>query len=257
MWQPPTTAAIDLSADEVHVWRLSLCKQSDEIVALKKLLATDEVARADRFYFPRHHDAYVAARAGLRKTLAHYLATPAASIEFLYGDAGKPELSGRLAGDEFAFNLSHSGDWAVCAIGRRGPLGIDVERLRPMKDAAGLARRYFAPAEIETWRKLAPNEQIPAFFRCWTRKEAYLKALGDGLRAPLDRFVVSLAPDEPPRLVQPSPHDVAAGWSIENIDITEDGIGEHGVGKGGVVEGYVSAIVVPVGCRVTQYLTGN
>jgi 4'-phosphopantetheinyl transferase len=117
-------------------------------------------------------------------------------------------------------------------------LGIDVERLRPMKDAAGLARRYFAAAEVTAWEALADDERLPAFFRCWTRKEAYLKALGDGLRAPLDRFVVTLSPGEPPRLVAPSPHDDAADWWMHDIDI------------GG---GYLAAVVAPAGCRVTRY----
>ncbi|MEX2186178.1 MAG: 4'-phosphopantetheinyl transferase superfamily protein [Pirellulales bacterium] len=252
MWQTPTNESLGLADGDVHVWRWSLAASAEEIAARKLVLSPDEVARAERFYFARHHDAFVAARAGLRRTLARYLATPAESIEFLYGHAGKPELSGRHAGDEPALNHYHSGDLALCAVARRGPLGIDVEMLRPMNDAAGLARRYFASAEVKVWQGLPADEQIPAFFRCWTRKEAYLKALGDGLRAPLDRFVVSLAPGEPPRLIQPSPHDTAAGWSIEDIDM-----GKVNVGEGEIGDGYVAALVVPAGFRAAQYLSGD
>jgi 4'-phosphopantetheinyl transferase len=183
MWLSPPTVPLRLSEGDVHVWRWRLCKSAEEIAALKTLLSDDELARAERFYFARHHDAFIAARAGLRKALSGYLEVPPESIAFRYGDAGKPELpnqpAGELAGGELAFNLSHSGDWAVSAIARRGPLGIDIERVRPMNDAAGLARRYFAPAEVAAWQTLAADEQLPAFFRCWTRKEAYLKALGD------------------------------------------------------------------------------
>lgn len=245
MWQAPADELFELSEGDVHVWRWPLAESCDRIATLKKLLSADEVARAERFYFARHHDAFVAARAGLRKTLSRYLGAPPEAIEIAYGVAGKPELSGPLAADGPAFNLSHSGDWAVCAVGRRGPLGVDIELLRPLKNAAGLARRYFAPAEVAAWESLAElgeAELLAAFFRCWTRKEAYLKALGDGLRAPLDSFVVSLAPGEPPRLVRPSPRDGAADWSMEEID---------------VAAGYLAALVAPSGCRTTRLFTSE
>lgn len=230
----------------MHVWRWRLGKAPNEVAALKRSLSPDEIARAERFYFPRHHDAFVVARAGLRATLARYLDVPPAALAFRYGDAGKPELPradcGELAGGEFAFNLSHSGEWAICAVARRGPLGIDIERVREMNDAAGLARRYFSAAEVGVWQRLAPAEQRAAFFRCWTRKEAYLKALGDGLRAPLDRFVVSFAPGEPPQLVEPSPHDEHRDWSIEDLDVGD---------------GYTAAIVVPRPCGVRRRFSAD
>jgi 4'-phosphopantetheinyl transferase len=245
-WSPPDDS-LRLAEGDVHIWRWTLQKAAHELASLKALLSSDEVARAERFYFTRHHDAFIAARAGLRTTLARYLDTSPEAIAFRYGDAGKPELcgesaNGELAGGEFAFNLSHSGDWAICAIARRGPLGIDIERVRAMNDAAGLARRYFAAAEVAMWESIAAEEQIAAFFRCWTRKEAYLKALGDGLRAPLDRFVVSFAPGESPRLVEASPHDERRDWVIEDLDIDQ---------------GYSAAIVLPRGLRVTHFLIEN
>lgn len=246
MWEAPRTELLRLGDDDVHVWRWRLGRASDNVSVLKRLLSSDEVARAERFYFPRHHDAFVVARAGLRQTLARYLDISPEAIAFRYGDAGKPELPragcGELAGREFAFNLSHSGDWALCAVARRGPLGVDIERVREMNDAAGLARRYFAAAEVRVWQTLAPAEQLAAFFRCWTRKEAYLKALGDGLRAPLDRFVVSFAPGEPPRLVEPSPHDEHRDWSIEDLDVGD---------------GYAAAVVVPRPCGVRRRLSAD
>lgn len=241
VWGSPSDVSLALREHDLHVWRWPLAAGAVEVAVLKRLLSPDEVARAERFHFARHHDAFVVARAGLRKMLGRYLSTAASEIEFLYGDAGKPELSGRLAGGELAFNLSHSGKWALCAVGRRGPLGVDVERLRPMRDADGVARRYFAAAEVAAWECLAEADKPAAFFRCWTRKEAYLKALGDGLRAPLDRFVVSLAPGDPPCLIEPSPHDTAAGWSLADIDIGE---------------GYVASLVAPAGCRVVRWFDG-
>lgn len=236
-WEPPGSELAALAGADVHIWRWTLHKPSQEVHALKRLLSADEATRAERFYFPRHHDAFIVARAGLRTTLARYLQTPPEAISFCYGDAGKPDLSLELAGRELAFNLSHSGDWAVLAIAQRGPIGIDIERVRTMNDAPGMARRYFAAAEIAVWRSLAADEQLPAFFRCWTRKEAYLKALGDGLRAPLDRFVVSFAPGETTRLVEPSPHDELRNWSIEDLD---------------VAPGYTAAVVLPTGLSVAR-----
>jgi 4'-phosphopantetheinyl transferase len=243
----PADARSQLAAGDVHVWRWALTKAPHEVAELKSLLSPDEIARAERFYFARHHDAFVVARAGLRSTLARYLNRPPAAIAFRYGDAGKPELGGEsaggaLAGGELAFNLSHSGDLAVCAIATAGPIGIDIERVRAMNDAAGLARRYFAAAEVAVWESLTVEDQVAAFFRCWTRKEAYLKALGDGLRAPLDRFVVSFAAGELPRLVEPSPHDELRDWLVEDVDVGE---------------GYTAAIVLPRGLNVARCFLGD
>jgi len=237
MWESHLPESPRLGADDVHLWRWPLTQLNDDIAALKQLLAPDEIARAERFYYERHHDAFVAARAGLRNTLSRYLGAPPERVAFRYGDAGKPEVRDELATGDFAFNLSHSGDWAVCAVARRGPLGVDIERVRMMSDAAGLAHRYFAAAEVAVWQTLAPDEQTAAFFRCWTRKEAYLKALGDGLRAPLDRFVVSFAPGDCPRLIEPSPHDEHRDWTIENVE---------------VAAGYIAAVVVRARCSVTR-----
>jgi 4'-phosphopantetheinyl transferase len=245
MWQPPPTNPIELADGDVHVWRISLAREPDEITALKRLLAPDEVERAERFYFQRHHDAFVAARAGLRNTLSRYVRLPADSLAFRYGDAGKPELlemPQQIAGGEVAFNLSHSGDWAILAVARRGPLGVDIERTREMNDAAGLARRYFSAAEVAVWESLASTEQTTAFFRCWTRKEAYLKALGDGLRAPLDQFIVTFAPGEAPRLIQASPHDTHADWTIEDFHVADE---------------YTAAVVVPGGSRVARFFSAE
>lgn len=240
MWQSPPSIPIELADGDVHVWRISLVRQPHEIATFKRLLAPDEIARAERFYFERHHDAFVAARAGLRNTLSRYVRLPPEALAFRYGGAGKPELPElpeQISGAEVAFNLSHSGDWAILAIARRGPLGVDIERSREMNDAAGLARRYFSAAEVAVWESLAPAEQTAAFFRCWTRKEAYLKALGDGLRAPLDQFIVTFAPGEAPRLIQASPHDTLAVWTIEDLPFDE---------------GYTAAVVIPAGCRVAR-----
>jgi 4'-phosphopantetheinyl transferase len=242
MWQPPPANLIELADGDVQVWRISLSKQPDEIVALKRLLSPDEIARAERFYFQRHHDAFVAARAGLRNTLSRYVSLSPEALTFRYGDAGKPELPEQIFGGEVAFNLSHSGDWAILAVARRGPLGVDIERTRAMNDAAGLARRYFSAAEVAVWESLAPAEQTAAFFRCWTRKEAYLKALGDGLRAPLDQFIVTFAPGEAPRLIQASPHDTHADWMIEDFHVAEE---------------YTAAVVVPGGSRVAHFFSAE
>lgn len=163
----------------------------DELVRCRELLNAEERARADRFVFPRHNRRFTVARAFLRTILGEAIGRAPESIEFVLSEYGKPSL----AGGEVQFNLSHSHELAVMALAP-ATIGIDVEHVRPMPDALKLAERFFAPDEIEVL-KLA-DDLDRAFFRCWTAKEAYLKAraLGIGSLA-LDSFAVSLHPDAP------------------------------------------------------------
>ena len=179
-------------------------------------LSAEERARAERFYFERDRRSFIAARGGLRTILGGVLQTPPAELEFAYGERGKPRLSGPR-GERFFFNLGHSGEWALLAWTRAGEIGADIEKMRPVTE--GLAERYFAPEEAAALRALPAGEQEAGFFRCWTRKEAYLKALGSGLALPLDSFVVSLAAGEPAALlaVRGVP-DEAAKWRLEHLE---------------------------------------
>jgi 4'-phosphopantetheinyl transferase len=165
-------------------------------------LSPDERARAVRFVFPRHRDRFIAGRAFLRLLLAQYLGTDASELTFRYGAHGKPALADDRS--DLRFNLAHCGSLAVCALARGcGDLGVDVERLRPLADAGDVARSSFSPNEVAELETVEPEPaRLRAFFNGWTRKEAFLKALGDGLARPLDSFDVTLKPGDPPRLLR-------------------------------------------------------
>lgn len=173
-------------------------------------LSAEEVARAARFVFCRDRDRYIAGRARLRAILSHYTGVPPAAIMFRYGPNGRPEIEGPR------FNLSHTGDLALLAVGDVVPLGVDIEALRPI--ALDLARRYFAPGEVRALMALPVEHQQAAFFRFWTRKEAYLKALGTGLATDLSSFTVTLHPDQPARLTTCASGAVAH-WSLHDIPL--------------------------------------
>ena len=186
---PPRTAELP-SEDEVHLWVVYLRLGADDC----GLLIPCERARADRFHFRRDRDLFIAGRAQLRRILGAYLRQSPEALRFTYGESGKPALSGPLA-----FNLSHSGGFAALAVARF-QLGVDIECVRPIEEA--VAERFFAADEVMRLRGLPQEQQTEAFFACWTRKEAYVKALGDGLLLSLDSFSVALEPEVPARLLR-------------------------------------------------------
>lgn len=200
--QTPELVALETSPAEgvIDVWSASLEPPPVLRARLREYLCPEERDRADRFVFPRDRERFVAGRAFLRLLLAQYLGTDEAAIEFRYGPYGKPALQH----DEWGlrFNLAHAGRLAVCAVARGCDLGIDVEQVRPLADAEDVARNSFSPREYEALLAVPEGDRLRAFFDAWTRKEAFLKALGHGLARPLDSFDVSLAPGEEPRLLR-------------------------------------------------------
>jgi 4'-phosphopantetheinyl transferase len=184
---------------ELPVWRLRLDWPDDVIAALSENLAPDELERAHRFKFKRDRHRYVAARGQLRQILGRRVGRPARELRFAYGSYGKPSLADNADGIEF--NLAHSADLAVLAITPGSAVGIDLEYQQRRFDLDGIARRFFAPGEVARLEALPPAARPAAFFRCWTRKEAYLKAHGAGLSVALDSFEVTFAAGEPPRLL--------------------------------------------------------
>ncbi len=166
------------------------------LAAAAALLSPDEGARADRFRFARDRRRFVVARAALRRLLGAALGQAPGRVVLLAGPEGKPEL----AGHPVHFNLSHSGDLAAIALCRDAELGVDIEQIRPLDDLDGLIATTCSPREAAALAALAPFRRREAFFRVWTRKEAYLKALGTGLAVPLDSVSVTVAPGRSPRL---------------------------------------------------------
>jgi 4'-phosphopantetheinyl transferase len=198
LWAPPPPQ-LSLAEDEIHVWRAWLDRPVGRI---EHSLSADEWTRADRFHFDRDRRRFVAGRAILRAILARYLDLAPGAIVFRYLPHGKPVLATPSLRSAVEFNLAHADRLALYVFSASGDVGIDVERLRPIPDAAQIAERFFVAGERASLRSLPPESVDEAFLSCWTRKEAYLKAVGAGLSAPLDTCEVTLAPGEPARLLR-------------------------------------------------------
>ncbi len=199
-WRPPPET-LHLSAGEVHVWCVPLEAPAGEIEAWSQTLSPDERQRAARFRFDRHRMRFVVRHGVLRAILARYLEVPAERLEFSVGQHGKPMLKQTGRCEAIHFNSSHSGNLALIALSVDRPLGVDVERIRPLTDLQAMLKRCFSPEDQATIRALPPAQQWLGFFNGFSRKEALLKALGTGLSVPLDRVGVSLLPDEPARVL--------------------------------------------------------
>jgi len=196
---PPALYA--LPPGSLQIWRTRLNVSSDSLVRYSELLSREELARAGRFAFTRHHDRFIVSRATLRLLLGRYLQTPSDSVRIEEGPQGKPFVAESELAFELKFNLSHSQELAVFAFTRQKEVGIDVEKVRSDFASREIAQRYFSPQEIANLDALAPQLYMAGFFQCWTRKEAYIKARGQGLHIPLDSFSVSFAPGYPPALI--------------------------------------------------------
>jgi 4'-phosphopantetheinyl transferase len=228
-WSPPP-ANLALAPREVHVWCATLDRPADETRALARLLSLDERERAERFHFERDRDRFVVGRAILRLILSGYTHASPQGLVFRQGPQGKPALAGEPGAVAVAgalhFNVSHSQGVALYAVACGRHVGVDVEQIRPVDDAEQIAARFFSSAECAALAMLPPDARRQAFFACWTRKEAYVKATGDGLSRPLERFAVSLAPGEAAALlhVEGDP-DEARRWRLEALVPTREYVG--------------------------------
>ncbi|HVF92188.1 MAG TPA: 4'-phosphopantetheinyl transferase superfamily protein [Blastocatellia bacterium] len=211
-----------LGGRAVHVWRIDLARPPARVEALLKILSPDEEERAARFYFQKDRDHYTVARGSLRLILARYLDAEARDLRFSYSEYGKPSLISPGTEADLRFNLSHSGHLALAGVTYGRDIGIDIEQVR--EDFAGgkIAERFFSEREVACLRSMPDDWQAKAFFSCWTRKEAYIKARGEGLSMPLDKFDVAFAPGEAPALLATriDPREVER-WSLHDIGIDE------------------------------------
>lgn len=199
---------------EVQIWAINVADPPRSMAALHGLLTAEEQRRADRYHRPADRRRAVVGRGVLRVLLGDSLGRPPAALKFELAEHGKPVLQG-VHGGGVEFNVSHSGDWVLIALSGAPPVGIDVEQIRPIRDLDALAARYFAPDEARTIRSLPAAERTEAFFLCWTRKEAVIKAVGMGLQMDLDRFSVSLARDTLPAVISIDGSRAAAGaWTL-------------------------------------------
>jgi 4'-phosphopantetheinyl transferase len=213
---PPTDLA--LPGDEVHVWRASLDLPAPSVQSLQRTLAADELSRVERLNFPRDRQRFIVARGTLRAILSRYLDMDPGQLRFRYGDHGKPSVVPTSGQETLHFNLSHSNGLALYAVARDRQIGIDLERMCPVAEAEQIAERFFSAREKAVFRTLPADLKCEAFFTCWTRKEAYIKARGAGMSLPLDQFDVSLIPGEPAVLLSTrgDPRE-ALRWSLREL----------------------------------------
>jgi len=208
---------LDLLSSDVHVWLVSLDQL--HVRQLTQMLSEEELARANRFHFHRDKERFIVCRGVLRKILSSYSCVEPCRLRICYGPYGKPYLEGGYEKDKLQFNLSHSRGLALYAFTRGSQIGVDLEYIRRMTDFHHIAARFFSQSENSALNTLPESQRQEAFFNCWTRKEAYIKAIGNGLMHPLNSFDVSLAPGEPARLlnVEGNPRE-ASRWSLKSLN---------------------------------------
>ena len=220
-WLPPERNA-ELTCDTVHVWRTATEVSRSRLARFYDLLAADERARAARFARADDRRRYTVARGVLRTLLGRYLSVEPAALEFRYGAHGKPSLAASPGGRDVRFNLSHSCGLALHAFAVGREVGVDVERIRPETDVTGVARHSFSPAEVDALMDLPAGQRREAFFNGWTRKEAFIKAHGEGIALGLSRFDVTLRPGEPAKLLRFDNEPAeAARWSMRALEVGE------------------------------------
>lgn len=219
-----------LSELDVHVWLINLDTSSVDSRELAVVLSPDEHQRADRFRFPHDRDRYIVGRGQLRLLLGRYLNCHPSTLKFQYTQYGKPALTER---PELRFNVSHAGSHALFGFALNREIGIDIEFIKSDFDVVALARHFFSELELDHLISLPIDQRRDAFFTCWTRKESYIKARGEGLSLPLHQFDVSLMPAEPAQLIATRPvTGEASRWKMTDLVVPD------GYKAALIVEGY-------------------
>jgi 4'-phosphopantetheinyl transferase len=214
---PRLSTAPTLTGTDVHVWAVPLRVADERLAELRALLSPDEMAKADRIVVPGKREQSIVARGALRSLLAEYTGIAAADLRFEYEEKGRPFLPDSSLST--SFNVTHSGDLALIAVTREGVIGVDVEQIDPTVELLAIGKRFFSANEHAQLSSCSEADRSLAFFRCWTRKESYLKARGTGLYTPLDQFEVTLLDGDPPRLLETrfDPGD-AARWTLTELN---------------------------------------
>lgn len=215
----PAPARPRACRDQVHIWRAHLNVPAQRVPRFARLLSPDEIRRAARLFFQADCRRFVVAHGVLRSILGRYLGVPPSELCFSYGPHGKPELVPTYADGRLHFSLAHSHGLALYAVAYDRQVGVDLEYMHLRLADRAVAERFFSPVEAERLEALPEKEQGKAFYHCWTCKEAYIKARGDGLSLPLDCFEVSLAPDQDPvHLHTPEDPAEATRWCLRGLD---------------------------------------
>ncbi|MGK7941237.1 MAG: 4'-phosphopantetheinyl transferase superfamily protein [Crocosphaera sp.] len=190
VWKDPSPK-LTINSQEIHLWKTNLQQSSLNIKNGFKILNQEEKIKAQKFHFEQHQQRFIIARSTLKRILSLYLSLPPETIEFQYSDHGKPQLVDHLNNKQLQFNLSHSQDLAIYAITPYYLIGVDVEYVRPMRDAENIAKRFFSAQEFQRINSLSPVNKNKEFLTLWTAKEAYLKAIGKGLSGGLETVEIS------------------------------------------------------------------
>lgn len=215
-------ARMQLSDDEVHLWVGHCDINPGDLRSLEDVLSPDERERRERFHFDADRSSFLFARTMLRTVLGRYLGRPPAEVRFAYSAYGKPEIAGQNSID-LHFNLSHSAGKNLLAVCRGRRIGVDVEQIRRDFDAHEISRRFFSPAERLALSQIPEGSCHEAFFHCWTRKEAFVKARGEGLSCPLEDFDVSVDPrDEQVSLTVRPDAGEAERWTLQSVKLFPD-----------------------------------
>ena len=206
-----------ISSNEVHVWRLYQEKTNSQIETLQGILSPDELARSEKFHFEKDRKKFILTRGILRKLLGSYLGKNPQQIRFNYTSFGKPFLAIDSENNNLSFNLSHSGELVLYAITRNQKIGIDIEQIRDHTDVMAIAKRFFSPAEIGEMEKANEKNCTELFFRYWTRKEAFVKALGKGVSFPMERLDVSLLNKFSPIIKSTAENNETACLNVQDL----------------------------------------
>jgi len=205
-----------LKTPAVDIVGVRLDASAGIIAALWQLLSRDEQERAEKFRFSEHRQHYIVARGNLRRLLAERLRIAPRAVEFVENNYGRPKLAPVHGSADLDFNLSHSGALALYAFTSGRAVGVDVELIREIPDIDDLAERFFSPTEIASLKAFPVAQRSSAFLACWTRKEAFIKALGQGLSCPLDAFDVTIDPDAPARITRiKASIERVANWTMQ------------------------------------------
>jgi 4'-phosphopantetheinyl transferase len=216
-----------MQRDEVHVWRVSLNQNTDRIPEFGEVLSSDEAARADRFHFEKDRNQFIESRVALRILLSNYLEVSAMELAFAFGSHGKPALASGLANQGLRFSLSRRDGLALIGFSFDREIGIDVELVSPDLPVFEIAEVSFSENELAALRDLPKHLQTAGFYNCWTRKEAFIKAIGEGLSFPLKQFDVSLAPGDPAKLIEirGDTRTSVDHWTLEDLSVGDGYVG--------------------------------
>lgn len=218
-WRLPEDGSPRLTEGEVQLWRIDIQQSLAFAATLAGMLSPDERERAGRYYAAKHSNQFVVCRAALRWILGRYLGLEARALDFRYGPQGKPFLRAPW-GNQIRFNLSHSGNWALCAVAQDNDMGVDIECMRPA-DYEDLGKNILSSAEMDALRRLPAQSMARSFFTLWTRKESYVKAIGSGLSFPLHAVEFARPADGERNSASVLVRGEPTLWRVHDVDVAD------------------------------------